>query len=254
MSDDATGYPAEWAPFYAAYMDAIDMPDVAYYVDRATAADGPVLELACGTGRVYLELLAAAVDADGFDASAGTLSVLRDRAAEAGLDPAVWQGDMRAFAADRDYALLICPFNAFLHLRIVDDQLAALRAAHDALAPGGHLVFDVFVPDFEIICGTYGEWETSTVPYRGEDYEHRSRSRIVDEVAQVVAVEEEAVGPAGEVVARSSHRITLLPTREVELLVRASPFDAWTVTGDFAEEPLADGHSVQVWELERAAE
>lgn len=251
MSEPDPGYPAAWAPFYAAYTDEIERPDVPYYVQAARAADGPVLEMACGTGRIYLELLGNGVDADGFDASSGALSVLRERAAAAGLDPSVWRADMRSFGADREYGLVTCPYNALQQLHGIDDLLDALAAAHDALAPGGRFVFDVFVPDFEIICGTYGEWETSTVELDGETYEHRSRSRFVDEVAQLVAVELEVVAPDGEVGPATSHEIKLLPKREVELLVRASPFDDWTVTGDFTGEPLADGHSIQVWELRR---
>lgn len=253
MSDQDPGYPAAWAPFYAAHMDEIERSDVTHYVEEARAAEGPVLEMACGTGRIYLELLDAGVDADGFDASSGALSVLLERAAAEGLDPSVWRADMRSFGAGRQYDLVVCPFNALQHLHGIDDQLAAFGAVHDALAPGGRFVFDVFVPDFEVICGTYGEWETATVERRGETYEHRSRSRFVDEVAQLVAVELEAVAPDGDVVAATSHEIKLLPKREVELLVRSSPFDDWAVTGDFTGEPLADGHSIQVWELRRGA-
>lgn len=42
-------------------------------------------------------------------------------------------------------------------------------------------------------------------------------------------------------------RATLLPYRELELLARLSPFESWTVTGDYTDEPLADEHSTQVW-------
>lgn len=251
MSDHEPGYPEAWAPHYAAQMDEIERGDVEFYVDRARAADGPVLELACGTGRIYLELLRAGVDADGFDASAGALNVLRERAAAPGLDPSVWRADMRTFDADRAYDLAICPFNSLQHLHGIDDLLEAFAAVHDALAPGGRFVFDVFVPDFEVICGTYGEWETSEVELGGETYEHRSKSQLVDEVAQLVAVDLEVTAPDGEVAAAAGHETKLLPKREVELLVRASPFEGWTVTGDFTDEPLADGHSIQVWELRR---
>ncbi|MEF8812410.1 MAG: hypothetical protein V5A55_01115 [Halovenus sp.] len=47
------------------------------------------------------------------------------------------------------------------------------------------------------------------------------------------------------------HRLKMLPPREIELLVRRSPFENWTATGDFTDESLSNGHSVQVWELER---
>jgi SAM-dependent methyltransferase len=239
-----------WAEFTHAQRSAGDRDDVPFYVERAGAADGPVLELGCGTGRVYLELLAAGVDADGLDLSEPALDVLREQAADAGLEPNVWRGNMTAIDADRAYGLVTCPFNTIQQLLTPDDQLAMLRSVHDALAPGGAFVFDVFVPDFEFICGTYGEWQTATVDFRGEPHEYRTRAQVVDQVRQVVDVEEAVEGPAIETT--GGHRMTLLPPDQVEGLARLSPFDDWQVTGDYTDEQLADGHRVQVWELEKA--
>jgi len=240
-----------WAEFTHAQRESGRSDDVAFYVERAQAADGPTLELGCGTGRIYLELLRAGVDADGLDLSEEALGVLREYAREAGLGPSVWQGDMTAIAADRAYALVTCPFNTVQQLLTPDDQLAMLASVYDALAPGGAFVFDVFVPDFEFICATYGEWQTATVDFRGEPHEYRTRAQVVDQVRQVVEVEEEVEGPAIE--ATGGHRMTLLPRDQVEELVRLSSFDDWTVTGDFTGEPLADGHRTQVWSLRKPA-
>lgn len=251
MDDPEHGYPRERAELYHAHTSEYYREDLEFYVDLASGAAGPTLELACGTGRVYLELCRAGVDADGFDLSAGALSVLRERAAEAGVEPSVWVADVRSFAVDRAYGLAICPFNALQHLHSVDDQRAALEGVHDALRPGGTFAFDVFVPSFEVICGTYGEWDAATVTVDGETYRTRSRTRIVDELEQVFAVENEAEDPDGELVYATEHRLKMLPKREVELLVRQSPFESWTVTGDFADESLADGHDTQVWRLEK---
>jgi SAM-dependent methyltransferase len=249
--DDGTGYPRERAAFYHEYTRGLDRPDVAFYAERAVAAGGPVLELACGTGRVYLDILDAGVDVDGFDASAGALSVLRERATERDLDPTVWRDDMTEFGVDRVYDLAVCPFNAMQHLLAVDDLLATLRCVHDALAPGGAFVFDVFVPGFDVVCETYGEWQRETVEYRGERHEHRSRSRLVDEVEQHVVVETELRDGTGETVYETDHHITMLPKQEVELLARLSPFSAWEVAGGFDGETLADGDTTQVWTLEK---
>jgi len=253
MRDSGGSYPDDWAPYYEAHLAEFDREDVAFYRDRARETAGPVLELACGTGRIYLDVLEAGVDVDGLDASAGSLSLLRERATERGLEPSVWQADMRSFEVERAYDLVYCPFNAVQHLHGIDDQLSALESVYDALAPGGSFVFDVFVPSFEVICGTYDAWQTTTFTLDGTTHEHRSRSRIVDEVAQLVAVEQEVRDSADAVVAETTHRIKLLPKRELELLVRESPFESWSATGDFEGEALADGHTAQVWELERAA-
>lgn len=249
MDDDATLR----AAFTQAAFSAAGMADRQFYRERAASTDGSVLEMGCGTGRIYLDLLRAGVDADGFDLSPAALSVLRERAAEEELEPTVWQADMTDITVERAYAMVYCPFNTLQRLLTPDDQLAALDAAHDVLAQGGSFVFDVFVPDFEFICENYGEWQTETVLFRGEPHEHRTRARIVDEPRQVFAVETEAVGPDGERLFTDEHRATMLPRDEVELLARLSPFAEWHVTGDFTDNPLSDGHTVQVWTLQKTA-
>ncbi|WP_254864614.1 class I SAM-dependent DNA methyltransferase [Halovivax gelatinilyticus] len=252
MEDDDSrvdSYRLERARFYDRQLAGIDRPDVDYYRRLANDVDGSVLEIACGTGRVYLELLAAGVDVDGFDLSADALSVLRENAAERDLEPSVWTADATDFETDRRYDLAICPFNAVQNLPTIDDQLSALESVHDALAPGGRFVFDVFVPGFDVICETYGEWETKSTEYRGEAHEVRTRTRMADEVEQRFAVETELYDSSGSLVFAEDDRLSMLPKRQIELLARASPFSDWAVTGDFSDEPIEDGHSIQVWKL-----
>lgn len=232
----------------AQYADA-DREDLEYYVDLATASEEPTLEVGCGTGRIYLELLQAGVDADGLDLSEAALDVLRAKAADLGVDPTVRRADMTDFSAERAYELVVCPFNGFLNLTALEDQRAALEAVHDALAPGGRFVFDVFVPDFEYIAEAYGAWQSRTVPFRGDRYEYRTRAEIVDEIDQVYRVEREAVGPDGELLFADEQRLKLLPYRELRLLVESSPFESYRVTGDYTDDPISDGDTVQVWTL-----
>lgn len=251
MENSDGGYGAVQSEIYDERMGATE--DVRFYVERAQEADGPVLELACGTGRVYLELIEAGVDADGFDLSADALDVLREKADDARLDASVWQDDLTDFSVEREYALAVCPFNALQHLLTVEDQLSALRNVHDALAPGGAFVFDVFVPDFELICESYGEWETESVEYRGQDHEFRTRASIADAVEQEFTVENELYDPDGELVFSDGHRLTMLPKREVELLARLSPFDDWDVAGGFDGSPMSSDDRTQVWTLRKEA-
>jgi SAM-dependent methyltransferase len=240
----------------AAFMNTVyraaDRDDVAYYVDRATSVDGPVLELGCGAGRIYLELLEAGVDADGVDVSADSLALLRETAEARGLDPSVWRADMTEFTVDGEYALVTCPFNAIQEVTSVERQRALFESVYDALAPGGAFVFDTFVPDFEYVAESWGEWQQRTVEFRGDPVEFHTRTSMVDEVSQTYVSEKRAVTADGEELFAFEGEATLLPAREIELLVRLSSFDDWTVTGDYTDEPLADGHSAQVWRVERA--
>jgi len=256
------------AELYHRRTRSMDRADAGFYASLARDAEGPALELACGTGRIYLDALAEGCDVDGFDRSAEMLSFLRERAAERGLAPSVWQADMTDFAVDREYDLAYCPFNAVQHLLTIEAQLDALRNVHDALAPGGRFVFDVFVPSFELIAETYGEWREESVELRGEPCEFRTRTRIVEEVDQQFTVENELYDPDERRVLAESHRLKMLPKREVELLARCSPFEELSVAGGFdapgagtvrsssadadaRDAAIEDGDTVQVWTLRK---
>jgi 2-polyprenyl-3-methyl-5-hydroxy-6-metoxy-1,4-benzoquinol methylase len=50
-----------------------------FYVGLARAAKGPVLDIACGTGRVLLPVLQTGVDADGIDLFLPMLETARQK-------------------------------------------------------------------------------------------------------------------------------------------------------------------------------
>lgn len=249
MATDPADYFDNLAAFYDAAHD--DPEDVPFYRDLALEAEGPVLEVGCGTGRIYLELLRASVDADGIDVSSASLDVLREKAAADGLEPSVREANVTSFDPDRRYALVIVPFRAFLHLLETDDQLAALDRIHDALRPDGRLALNVFVPNFEIICEEYGEWIETDLAVDGEEYTHRTRTELVDEVAQIARIRTEVYDAAGTQVVDASSKIALLSRSEFDLLFRCSPFSSWDVYGGFECDPLEDPSQEMVWIAER---
>ena len=239
----------EWAPYYDAYYDR-ELADVEFYVDLAREVDGPVLEVGCGTGRIYLELLRAGVDADGIDVSGEMLEVLERRAAEEGLSPRVRQADVVDFEPDRSYELVIVPFRTFLHVLSLADQQATLRTLRAALEPGGRLVLNVFAPDLDVIADRYGEPTTETVEHDGGEFRVTSVTDLEDDL-EWIARERRTVERDGEILAESTFRLKLLTKREFELLCETTGWSAWTVYGGFDREPLEDASQELVWVLEK---
>lgn len=134
--------------------------DIGFYVDRALASGGPVVELAVGTGRIAVPIAQAGMPVIGIDASPGMLAVARTAAESAGVSELVdlRVGDLRNPPVSESVPLVICPFRTLLHMTSEGDKLEALEAARDLVQPGGSFVFDVFAPSAEDIEETHGLW------------------------------------------------------------------------------------------------
>ena len=122
-----------------------------FYVNLARRAGGPVLDVACGTGRILLPCLEAGVDIEGLDLFEPMLARLRSKATALGLAPRLHQADMSVFSLPRRFALVMIPFNAFIHNTTQEAQISCLECCLQHLSPGGELVFDTFFPSIEII-------------------------------------------------------------------------------------------------------
>jgi ubiquinone/menaquinone biosynthesis C-methylase UbiE len=97
--------------------------DIAFYVELAGQADGPLAELAIGNGRVAIPVAqATGKRVIGIDSSPAMLGQARTRAAEAGVQLGLREGDMRDLAIDEPAGLIYCPFRALLHLATWADR------------------------------------------------------------------------------------------------------------------------------------
>jgi SAM-dependent methyltransferase len=125
--------------------------DVRYYRELAREHAGPILELGCGTGRLMVPLLRDGHRVTGVDVAETMLTRLRGRIARLGADARaradVERGDFRRVRLGRRFPLVICPFNAFMHLYTRDDVERFLATVRAHLAPGGWFVFDIMNPD-----------------------------------------------------------------------------------------------------------
>jgi SAM-dependent methyltransferase len=143
---------------YAAKPDLVDLP---FYLELAGQSRGPVLEIACGTGRVTLPIARQGIEIWGVDNSLPMLHFLNENLAR---EPqavrqrvTVQAGDMRTFRLNRKFPLVMIPFRPMQHMFTIEDQVAALNTAAAHLTDTGILAFDVFYPKFEMIGTKVGE-------------------------------------------------------------------------------------------------
>jgi SAM-dependent methyltransferase len=226
--------------------------DREFYLAAARHAQGPVLEAACGTGRLLIPILQAGVDIDGFDRSEPMLERLRTKAKALGLAPNVRAGDLRDVTMPRRYKLVIIPFRAFMHLHETADQIRALRVLRDHLDPGGAVIWNQFFLSYAFMAERVGQRKLEMEfphPEDGRRVAVWDESRY-DLVGQRVTVEREVhIAHPGQEPDIRRYGFTLRWTfrYEMELLLRAAGFTRFEVRGGFDGRPLVHETDEMVW-------
>jgi SAM-dependent methyltransferase len=148
--DRTTSWDEEFAHDYDVW-SASAGADIPFYVELARRADGPLVELAVGDGRVAIPVArATARPVIGVDASPTMLARARTRADAAGVTLDLRLGDMRDFAVDEPAALISCPFHGLLHLPTWSDRRRVFERVVGSLRPGGPVAWDVLAFDHRI--------------------------------------------------------------------------------------------------------
>jgi ubiquinone/menaquinone biosynthesis C-methylase UbiE len=148
-----------FAPVYDDW--AADMTeDVDFYVELAREAEGPVLELAVGTGRIAIPIAQrAGKRVVGIDLSPAMLALARERATAAGVEVELREGDMRDLDEERATDLVICPYRALLHLPTWADRRGVFERVARALRPGGRFAWNAFVFHHRYAHEYDGKWQ-----------------------------------------------------------------------------------------------
>jgi SAM-dependent methyltransferase len=121
--------------------------EIPFYLKHAKLTGGPVLEVACGTGRITLPMARAGIEVVGLDVSRPMLERAR-RKAEAEHLAVTWlEQDCRHIQVAQTFALIFSATNAMQHLHDLNSVNAFLTSAKQALRPGGTLILDVFNPN-----------------------------------------------------------------------------------------------------------
>lgn len=241
-----------WSQLYDA-MHSGDGDDLSFYLEEAGRAKGPVLEVACGTGRILLPMLVMGIDALGIDVSHPMLTRLREKASRTGLLPKVVQADMRQFSLAMPFSLIVVPFRSFLHLETQEDQLAALSCFREHLAPDGRLILNFSSPGLHVLAG-----HDDRLRFAREFVDSNS-GRILkawQTVKNDLVAQRQTIGWVlqdidghGNVVRTADLSLSLrwIYKSEFELLLKAAGYTRWTVYGGFNGEALEREDQEMVW-------
>ncbi len=225
--------------------------DLAFYIDICRAANGKVLELGCGTGRVLVPIAAAGSDIVGLDRSPRMLAKCKQRLAS---QPQpiqnrvrLVQASMTDFDLGEQFDAIIIPFRPFQHLVDVADQIACLRCARRHLRPDGVLAFDLFQVALDKIID----------PRRMEEVEDLAEITLPDgrklrRCNRIAATHRAEQYNDVEIIyyltypdGRTERLVQAFPFRyffryEVEHLLARTGFAVSALYGDFDKSPLTD--------------
>jgi len=175
-------YPSYFAKFYdIIYSRMRSGVDKDYYLNKISSVNGPVLEIGVGTGRFFLEAIHQGADMYGIDVSKSMVNVLLEKL-DGEYHNRISIQDAKDFKFDKQFDLIIAPFRVFSHILEINDQLAALNNIFDHLSNNGRLIFDLFVPDLEVLASGI----TNLVDFKGEYEPGKRFSRTINMTADLV--------------------------------------------------------------------
>ncbi|HUX59211.1 MAG TPA: class I SAM-dependent methyltransferase [Bacteroidales bacterium] len=175
-------YPGNFARFYdLIYHRLRDGVDNDFFIHEINMIKGRILEVGAGTGKLFTNALNHGADIYGIDISPSMIGILHEK-----LHPdhhkRISIQNIIDFEFGFKFDLIIAPFHMFMHLLEKKDQIRALNNIYDHLNPEGRFIFDVFVPDLNLLIngidnqtdfdGEYepGKTKTGRKTFPGPDY------------------------------------------------------------------------------------
>lgn len=231
---------------YAPYYDwenaqTVGRRDIAFWQRMAARADGPILELGCGTGRVALPVAKQGATVVGIDRSASMLARARTRVRRAKLGSRLQliRGDIRHLPfPDRSFPLVMAPYGILQSL--LDEALlaATLQDVRRVLSRDG-----VFGLELVADLPAWEEYQNK-VTFRSPRGPHGKPIRLIESVTQdrrkhITRFDQEFVEGTGKSVTRKRFQIafrTLSVPQMVQRLEKAG-LEVSALLGDYQGGP-----------------
>lgn len=240
---DSFAYPEFIARFYdIIYHQVRDGVDNDFFLRQTTAAKGKILELGAGTGRLFTEALNQGADIYGIDISSSMTDILKSKLPDTEHHRIITDNAV-TMKWDMKFDLIIAPFRMFSHILDVKDQLSLLNNICFHLTDKGKFIFDVFVPDPNLLINGIN----SLADFNGEYEPGKKLKRIInskaDIVNQLLNVSMKLIWDEGNIVREEEweFQMRFFYRYELEHLIRLSSLKIKTIFGDYMQNPLSSG-------------
>jgi len=144
MNDDYVSFYSD-AQRYDLVMGAYASGDVLNFYRQQVARYGePVLELACGSGRLTIPLANEGVNITGIDISEQMLNLAKLKASKSGVSIRFIQGDIRSFDLGEKFKFIFIPAQSLSHLHTRAEIEDCFSCVVRHLAVEGRLLIELF--------------------------------------------------------------------------------------------------------------
>lgn len=231
---DEYGDPARYDLEYGT--DGADLP---FYVALLQQTEGPVLDVATGTGRVALALSEAGHDVTAVDVSAAMVEFAS--AKDTGESVSWIEQDARELKVRGKFGLAVLAGNALQQFVTNDDRTAVLKAIYRHLAPGATFAFAIRFPHASELARTV---ETAEIWH---SYTDATGSQVVvsgtqryDAVGQVMTHEtfRQFAVDGTPAAAPTATAVRYSFPQELDAALSAARFEIEATYVDFAGTPL----------------
>lgn len=229
-----------WAYWYDV-INTKERDDYQFY-ERQLEKDDIALEIACGTGRIYLDMLEEGYNVHGLDLSEDMLKMLKKNAEERNISiPKLFNSDVSNMDLNRSYDFIYYPFNSIAHINgDVNDQINTFQNIREHLNEDGKFGFDIYVMDFDSIVN-YEKIKSKTFEHNDTKYKFEKWSKLVSKTEQRIKSKNRIINIDNrKIVWDTDHILSLYPKQQIELLLKSAGFSNYTIYDGFSGQPVSD--------------
>lgn len=165
-----------------------DEEDIGFYLGLVRHLQPKrILELGCGTGRIALPLARQGIDYGyrvvGLESQPEMLESAREHGRRAGsrvqqcLD--LVEGDMRNWAADEKFDLIVAPCSSVSHLHDLQDQIKTWSQARANLCAGGRYLVEVTMPNLAVFADSFSRPPRALVEIDIDNFDEATGIRLI---------------------------------------------------------------------------
>lgn len=224
--------------------------DVPLYADLAEEADGAILIIGSGTGRLAVWLAHQGYTVHGIEIEPAMMERARARSTAPALHDKLYlhEGDARAvdLRMPGGFELVILPYNTFMHFHEQEEQIDLLQRVRGWLAPDG-----VFVIDLPNAGEAFAAQDTGAIvlerTFLDLETGHLVMQQSVSELDRTTQLMQ-VTWIYDEITSTGAVERTFVPVinryffePEIRLLLRVAGLEAETIYGDFDGSPFEDG-------------